>query len=212
MQYNNTFLPKVITVSIVLFLILILVQSCTVYADSSEPMSFQKGTAKNGLVMGSITFPKEKARFNGYFIQISGKNADKKIAKRHSTEMPISPAQFLKMKHIGELDNGLTYVFAMERPIGEYSISGIRLFNNYGYLVKETFIKDFNIPFEVKKGEITYIGNILFDEELPINEHPVKLSKNLKRDVDAITKIQPGVDWRNAISKENISISYSKTR
>ena len=43
------------------------------------------------------------------------------------------------------------------------------------------------------------------------NEHPVKINNNFKRDVDAIAKIQPSVDWRNAIDSENIKINYSKT-
>jgi hypothetical protein len=43
------------------------------------------------------------------------------------------------------------------------------------------------------------------------NEHPVKMSKNLTRDVIAIAKIQPSIDWTKAIDSQDININYSKT-
>ena len=75
-------LIKIITLSVVLFSTIILVQSCAVSGLSSEPMSFQKETTQNGLIIGSITFPKEKAKFNGYFIRVNAKDTDEKIAKK----------------------------------------------------------------------------------------------------------------------------------
>ena len=47
-----------------------------------EPIQFDKNTSENGLIFGSISFPNEKAKFNGYFIQISNTNPDKKIAQK----------------------------------------------------------------------------------------------------------------------------------
>jgi hypothetical protein len=53
-----------------------------------------------------------------------------------------------------------------------------------------------------KKEEINYIGNIIFDENMSTNEHPVKINNNFERDVDAIAKIQPSVDWSKAIDNK----------
>lgn len=206
---------KIIKASGIVILLIITItffQSCGVVTSIPyEPMVFNQETTKNGLIFGSITFPNEKAKFNGYFIQIARKDTIKKIANKNSTEIRFIPEQIFKMKHDGQLENGKTYLFALERKEGKYNISGLRLFSNYGYSTRDAFINGFNIPFEVKKGEIIYIGNITFDENMSTNEHPVKMNKNLKRDIDAISKIQPSVNWSNAIDSENININYSKT-
>ena len=41
------------------------------------PKRFHKDFTQNGLIVGSITFPKEKPRFNGYFIQIKNEGDSK---------------------------------------------------------------------------------------------------------------------------------------
>lgn len=209
---NNFF--KVIKLSLVLFSTIILVQSCAVPALSSEPMSFRKETAQNGLIIGSITFPKEKARFNGYFIRVSGKDNDEKIAKKNSTEIQISPEQIWKMKHIGQLDYGLTYLFAIERPEGKYEIPSIRLFTNSGFaaLQRTNYSGSFSIPFDVKKGEITYVGNIIFNEYADEKDTLVSYRNNYEKDINAIKNIQPSVDWSKAINDVNRKIEYNNNK
>ena len=175
-----------------------------------EPIQFDKSTSENGLIFGSITFPSEKAKFNGYFIQISNTNPDKKISQKNSTQIRFVPQQIIRMKHDGQLENGKTYLFVLERKAGNYEIPFLRLFTNYGYSTRDTSINGFNLPFELKKGEIKYIGNIKLDESLQSNIHPVQLSNNFARDVEAIRKLQPSVNWNDAINDETLKIIYSK--
>lgn len=202
-------------VKILLMLITITtIQSCAIAALPSEPITFRKESAENGLIIGSITFPKEKARFNGYFIRVSGKDADEKTAKKHSTEIQISPEQIWKMKHIGQLDNGLTYLFTIERPEGKYEIPSVRLFTNSGIaaLQKTNYSSSFSIPFDVKKGEITYVGNIVFNEYADENDTLVTYRNNYEKDINAIKNIQPRVDWNKAINDLNRKIEYNNNK
>lgn len=210
----NKKLFKIITILAILFYTFILVQSCAVSALPSEPMAFSKETAKNGLIIGSITFPKEKARFNGYFIRVSSKDSDKKIAKKNSTEIQIIPEQVWKMKHKGQLDNGLTYLFAIERPEGKYEIPSIRLFTNSGIaaLQRTNYSGSFSIPFDVKKGEITYVGNIIFNEYADEKDTLVFYKNNYEKDIKAIKTIQPRVDWSKAINDVNRKIEYNNNK
>lgn len=203
-----------ITQSIMLLSTIILVQSCAVLPLPTEPMNFRKETAKNGLIIGSITFPKEKARFNQYFIRISGIDSDEKIAKKNSTEIQITPEQIWKVKHKGELDNGLTYLFAIERPEGKYEIPNVRLFTNGGAIAlqRTNYSGSFSIPFDVKKGEITYVGNIVFNEYAGENDTLVSYRNNYEKDINAIKKIQPSVDWSKAINDINRKIEYNDNK
>jgi hypothetical protein len=207
-------LLKVLTFFVILLATFILIQSCAVSGLSIEPMNFQKETAKNGLIVGSITFPKEKARFNSYFIRVTGTDSDEKIAKKNSTEIQISPEQIWKMKHKGELDNGLTYLFAIERPEGEYEIPSIRLFSNSGFaaLQRTDYSGSFSIPFDVKKGEIVYVGNIIFNEYANENDTLVLYRNNFEKDINAMKKIQPSVNWSEAINDINRKIQYNSNK
>lgn len=201
---------KIITLSVILFSSIILVQSCAVSALQSEPMTFSKETSQNGMLIGSITFPTEKPKFNGYFIRVSNINADEKIAKKNSTEIHISPEQIVRMKHKGQLDNGRTYLFAIERPEGKYEFPSVRLFTNSGFaaLQRTNYSGSFSIPFDIKKGEITYVGNIIFNERAGENDTLVSYKNNYKRDIEEMKKIQPSVNWNQAINDENRKITY----
>ncbi|CAM3529950.1 hypothetical protein [Flavobacterium chungbukense] len=179
---------------------------------AQQLITFNPKTTDKGLIFGSITFPKEKAHFNEYFIQISYKAADKKTARKNFKEVHISPAQIFKMKHKGELDNGLTYLFAIERPAGESEIIGIRLFSNSGFAIlqKNSGLGGFSIPFNVNKGEILYVGNILFNEYAEKGEVAVNYQNNFEKDLTGIKNVQKYVYWDAAKDDKTIKISYNK--
>jgi hypothetical protein len=207
----NKKLTKVFRIAILVFVTITFLQGCGVVTSIPyDPIQFDKNNSENGLIIGSITFPNEKAKFNGYFIQITSKDSDKKIAQKNSTQIRFVPQQIIKMKHDGQLENGKTYLFVLERKAGNYDIPMLRLFSNYGYSTRDTSINGFNIPFTLKKGEIKYLGNIIFDESFSGNLHPVQMNNNFKRDIEAIKNIQPSVNWNEAINDENIKIEYSK--
>ncbi|MBB1139012.1 hypothetical protein [Myroides sp. WP-1] len=205
---------KFITLSVALFSTIILVQSCAVSGLSKKSMNFQEETAQNGLLIGSITFPKEKAKFNGYLIGVTSKDTDKKIARKKSTVIHISPEQIWKMKHKGELDNGLTYLFTLERPEGKYEISSLGLFTNSGFpaLQRTDYLDGFSIPFDVKKGEITYVGNIIVNEHSKVKDIRVLYENNYEKDINALKTLQPAVDWNKAINDTSRKIEYDNTK
>ena len=157
---------RLLSVTLLILTLLFIIQSCAVSTMQSEKMTFNAKVATNGLIFGSFTFPNQKARFNGYSLRLTYKSTDKKISKINSTEIQFNPADITKVKHRGQLDGGLTYLFAIERPEGDYEFSGIRLFTNSGValLQRNDNLNGFLIPFKVNKGEITYVGNINFDE------------------------------------------------
>lgn len=203
---------KTITVSIVLFFTITLLKSCAVAALTLEPMSFQKETAKKGLILGSITFPKEIARYNAYYIRISALDSIEKIARKKSREIHISPEWAWRIKHRGQLDNGLTYLFAIYRPEGKYEVSSIRLFTNSSIqaLQRTDYSGSFSIPFDVVKGEITYVGNIFYNEYAGRKDTFVTYRNNYEKDIEAIKKIQPSVDWSKAMNDVNRKIDFNK--
>jgi hypothetical protein len=191
--------------SIIFISTAVLIQSCAVSTLPSQPLSFNKGTSEKGLLVGSVTFPKEKAKCNGYFFRLTNNS---------SAEFQIQPSQFSKMKHNGQLDNGRTYLFIIERPEGKNEIPSVRLFGNSGItaLQSTNYVGGFSIPYEIKKGEITYLGNIKFNEYAEKGEKVVTLENNFENDINELKKLQPSVDWSDVKNDENRKIEYNNKK
>jgi len=184
-------------------------QSCAVSGLSTEPILFQKDVSKNGLVIGSITFTNEKPRFNGYFTNFQSLDSSQKIAKENSREIQIAPNQMWKLKHSGELNNGKTYLFAFESAPGKYEISNVRLATvGMGYAIRDNQISNFSIPYEIKKGEITYVGELNLNEYAFENDTLIKLKNNYDRDIKAVKLKQPTVNWDLA-KESQLKIIYN---
>jgi hypothetical protein len=186
---------KIITLSVVLFSSIILVQSCAVASLPTEPMNFSKSSEK-GLLVGSVTFPTNKPNFNGYFFRLTNNT---------SQEFQINRNQD------GQLDEGKTYLFVIERPVGVSEIPSVRLFHNSGMIAGQYDVRTggFSIPYEIKKGEITYIGNITFNDYAKKGDIVVGLNNKFERDIEELKKLQPSIDWSNVKNDENRKIEYN---
>jgi len=206
MNRNNSKIGKIF----ILLITIASIQCCAVFSSSGEQKKQQKETDINGIIIGSLTFPKEKARYDIYSIRVTGKYTDKNILKEYTTDIRFYPEQTLRMRHIGDLDNGLTYLYTMKIPEGKYEIPYVSLFRNSGIraLQRSVFADGFSIPFEVKKGEIIYIGNIFLNEYAKKNDTIVSFRNNYEKDIDAIMSILPGIDWSNTINDINRKIEY----
>ncbi|MGV1012440.1 MAG: hypothetical protein ACOYBS_08330 [Flavobacterium sp.] len=191
-------LIKIISLTTVLFSILILVQSCAVASLPSEPMNFSKSSEK-GLLVGSVTFPTNKPNFNGYFFRLTNNT---------SQEFQIDRNQS------GQLDEGRTYLFAIERAVGVSEIPSVRLFHNSVMIAGQYDVRTggFSIPYEIKKGEITYIGNITFNDYAKKGDTVVGLNNKFERDIEELKRLQPSIDWNNVKNEENKKIEYNNKK
>ena len=191
-------LIKIISLTTVLFSILILVQSCAVTSLPSEPMNFSKSSEK-GLLVGSVTFPTNKPNFNGYFFRLTNNT---------SQEFQIDRNQS------GQLDEGRTYLFAIERAVGVSEIPSVRLFHNSVMIAGQYDVRTggFSIPYEIKKGEITYIGNITFNDYAKKGDTVVGLNNKFERDIEELKRLQPSIDWNNVKNEENKKIEYNNKK
>ncbi len=171
-----------------------------------EPMRFHKDYTENGLIFGTISFTNTKARYNGYFPYISCISEDKKKSRKNSGQIIIRPEQIFKMRHDGELEDGKTYLFTMEKAPGQYTLSSIRLFTNgvLGY-TRTDVISGFSIPFEVKKGEILYVGEITINEYAENNGPILSIDDQFDRDVQAMKNRQKMINW-DAATKSELTI------
>jgi hypothetical protein len=180
---------------LLIFLVIIITTSCIAPRVSSSALNFNENSEK-GMIIGSVTFPKKKPRYNHYFPRFISTN---EISK----EIVISPKVSFGEKHIGELDNGLTYLFALELNEDNYKFNTIRLgLVGIGGATKDYYIKDFLVNFNVKKGEITYLGNIVINEWAKKGDTLVKFSNEFEKDLKGLKIKMPNVNFDNATNSK----------
>jgi hypothetical protein len=196
-----------LTIAFLLFIFLYFSSNCNAQRLPDETYSFIKETNQNGLIFGTITFPKEKMKFDSYMLQVAFMSTDNKMQRKNSNKIIINPTMFNK-KHIGELDEGRTYFFAMEKPIGDYTICWLKLstLKLMQYAPNETSVSGFSIPFTVNKGEIKYIGNININEYAIEGEQVITLKDEFERDKSAINSLPINVNFNDAVKSEMILI------
>ena len=172
---------------------IVVTQSCVTKALNSKPIEFNSAS-QTGLIMGSITFNEVQPRFDGYYIYTQSLDNKKDVS-----EIFIDPETEGSVKHNGELNNGKTYLFALEKNPGRYEINKIKFTStNAEASQKNAYHKDFSIPFEVKKGEITYIGELNIDEYGLDRASLLNIQDDFVRDMQGMRKKQPHVDWTRA--------------
>ena len=192
-----------ITVAFLLFTVLYFPSKCNAQRLPDENYNFIKDDAQNGLIFGTVTFPKDKMKYDMYFLEVAYVSSDKKMQRRNSSKIKINPTMFIK-KHIGELDEGRTYLFAIEKPIGNYSICWLRLstLKMMQYVSNDTDLTGFSIPFTVNKGEIKYIGNININECALEGEQVITIKDEFERDKNAINSLPMNVNFNDAVKSD----------
>lgn len=177
-------------------------------AMPDEKMTFRPQIETEGIITGSITFPDTTAEFSLYGFYVSAISDDKKTSRKNSGEFYVKPDVYLKYRHEGQADQGRTYVFALKKPEGKYMINSVRLVTMGFGTSRSDALTGFEIPIDVKKGEITYVGNIIFNENAASGEKIISLGDTYTRDLKILQLLQPYVVWKMAVNNPNKEIIY----
>ena len=168
-----------------------------------EPLRFHKNYTKNGLIFGNITFPNEKMRFDNYNLLLNCINLNQKLRKKNSNKIRIDSTMFIG-KHYRELQAGTTYLFVMEKETGQYDISSVKFttFKLFDHAPQYDYVSGFSIPFNISKGEITYIGEININEYALKSETVTTLTDQFERDKNAVKERFKMGNWDLAIKSK----------
>jgi len=170
--------------------------SCAIKPLPVEPIVFANKSDRQGLVVGSITFKDHRARYGNYLLKVLSKSTDPHLAKMNTFTINIAPEKIWKVKHVGDKDGGLTYIFVYKKPIGDYEISHFIYSGQnlvYTFLDKITL----NNGFTVKRGAITYVGNFYIDEYASKNGITIFERDMQVEDFRFLKNKYPSIDWGN---------------
>lgn len=194
---------------IILLTATLITNSCGTSAMQETSIDFKEHTATAGRVVGSITFVNTKPVHEGYWLTFISQDPDPKIARRNSSSVTLGADNF-ERKFTGEVERGQTYIFTQELEVGSYDLSKMMFIHQQGLKQIFTTYYGFSIPFNVQKGKITYVGNVVVDESIMGQEYFISYKNSYARDINAIRRTYPEVIWTRALNDTTRKIEYGK--
>lgn len=180
--------------------LLLLIIGCK-SASSDKPVDSFAASSENGLAIGTITFEVTAPKNDIYRFLYEPASDDKKFIKNNNGKVEIKARNGNKRAFSGDFANGQTYMFVIERAPGKYNFNQHTVLDGLGSMGNVNFSKKYGIPFEIKKGEITYLGELSYNDLAEPGAPRIVLYDRYDRDMAEFKKKYPNIDWKLATDK-----------
>ena len=172
----------------------ILITSCK-STSYKAPETFT-AASETGLAVGTITFENDIPRNDIYRFFYTGTTGNEKFNKQNKGKIEIKGRNAQNERDFGgDFDNGQTYLFVIERMPGTYEFNQYNYLDHIGPTGMVSPSKAFSIPFEIKKGEISYIGEFSFNDLAEPGNPKLVVYNRYGRDLEEFKKKYPKIDW-----------------
>jgi hypothetical protein len=183
-----------------LFILSIIAVSCNSASGDTAPKAFSKESEK-GLIIGTLTFDSDEPKNDIYRFFYYPESTDKKFKKQNDGKIMIKARVDGKRGFNGDFNDKKSYLFIIERDPGKYAFTEYNFLNHIGETGMVNYSSKFAIPFEVKKGEINYIGEITFHSYAEPGSPRITVSDNYSRDIQELKNKYSQIDWDNSHNK-----------
>ncbi|PZR22493.1 MAG: hypothetical protein DI539_05345 [Flavobacterium psychrophilum] len=180
--------------------VLLLIIGCK-SASSDKPSGVFSATSENGLAVGTITFEGDVPRNDIYRFLYQPTSDDKKFIKKNEGKIEIKARDGKKRGFTGDFGEKKSYVFVIERAPGKYNFTQHTVLSGLGSMGNVNFSKLYGIPFEIKKGEITYLGELSYNDNALPGDPRIVVYDRYDRDLAELKKKYPNIDWKLASDK-----------
>jgi len=170
-------------------------------AASDKPTETFNSASENGLAAGTITFEATTPKNDIYRFLYEPASDDKKFIKKNNGKVEIKAREGNKRAFKGDFANGQTYTFVIERAPGNYFFKQHTVLNGLGSMGHVNFSKEYAVPFEIKKGQITYLGELSYNDLSEPGSPRIVVYGRYDRDIAELKKKYPGIDWNLATDK-----------
>jgi hypothetical protein len=175
--------------------VLFILASCS--SSGGINKDFVPSTQK-GLAVGTVTFEGDIPVNDIYRFFYQPVTTDKKEKRKHSGKIEIKARKDNQSAFNGDFNNAKTYLFIIEAEPGKYEFNQYNYLDHIGYTGMVYTSKEFSIPFEIKKGEITYIGELAYRDAARPGETRIYVSGYFERDINEFKNKYPFIKWEKA--------------
>lgn len=170
-------------------------------ASDKAPETFTASSEK-GLAVATITFESTAPKNDIYRFFYEPTSDDKKFVKKNSGKIMIKARNAKNNRGFsGDFAEGQSYVVVIEREPGKYAFNQHTVLNHIGSMGQVSYSKKYEIPFEIKKGEITYLGELSYNDLSEPGSPRIVVYDRYDRDLNELKKKYPNIDWTKAIDQ-----------
>lgn len=178
----------------------ILLAGCSASPSMDAPENFT-AASQTGLAIGTITFEGDTPKNDIYRFFYSPVSADKKFTRMNDGKIQILGRVDDERTYNGDFNNSKTYLFAIERQPGQYAFTQYNFLTRKGPTGMVYSSNEFAIPFEIKKGEISYIGELTYMEKAEKGTPRLIIADYMMRDIQHFKQKFPHINWDIAINR-----------
>jgi hypothetical protein len=178
----------------------IILTACAPKPGNSAPESFTAASS-TGLAIGTITFEGDVPVNDIYRFFYEGQTADKKFNKQNSGKITINGRTSGKSMFNGDFNEQKTYLFVLELQPGSYAFTKYNYLDHIGPQGSLSNSGTFAIPFEVKAGQITYMGEMSYVDKAAKGDPVLFVADYFSRDLPEFKTKYPNIDWQKAENK-----------
>lgn len=174
--------------------ILSLFTRCSSIPETVPPQNFTAESEK-GLAVGTITFDGDKPVNDIYRFFYEATSGDKKFIKKNAGKIIIKAREGNDRAFTGEFNEKKTYLFIIERDPGTYAFTQYNYLDHIGATGMVSSSGKFAIPFQIKKGTISYIGEFTYNDKAVPGTPRIVVDTNFHRDIEWLKSKYPSMKW-----------------
>lgn len=166
--------------SLVLTTLVVIVISSCASKPSKNVITNLLPNSTEGIIVGTISVEMKSPIYNSYFFHYNKVLEDSFDV--YENRIWIYPNQMIKKKHDADYVDGskAVYLFSVKEFAGNYQFSLVKFNDNAAPIYLKSFEKTLDFPFEIKKGKVTYFGEIYLDTNNGIIEKNDMSDRDLK--------------------------------
>jgi len=187
--------------SYLLLPLLALFISCGSASSDKAPETFTS-SSENGLAIATITFESTTPKNDIYRFFYEPVSQDKKFVKNNNGKVMIKSRNEKNNRAFnGDFAKGQSYLVVIERAPGNYVFNQHTVLNRIGSMGQVSYSKKYSIPFDIKKGEITYLGELSYNDLSEPGTPRIVVYDRFDRDLTEFKNKYPNINWSSAIDK-----------
>ena len=187
--------------SYILLPIILLLTGCNAGSTNDFPAATFIPSAEKGLAIATITFEGDIPVNDIYRFFYNAQSGDKSFKKRNAGKILINGRQNKEKGFNGDFNNKKSYLVIIEREPGTYAFTQYSYLDHLGSNGMVSSSKLFEIPFEIKKDEITYVGELDYKDVAEKGTPRIFVADYYTRDLPEFKKKYPAVNWDKTVNQ-----------
>jgi hypothetical protein len=179
--------------------IAITLAGCGAKTANTTPENFTAASG-TGLAIATITFEGDVPVNDIYRFFYNAESGDKKFKKRNSGKFVVNGRTNKQSMFNGDFNGKKSYLVLIAAEPGSYAFTQYNYLDHVGPQGMVSSSEVYGIPFEIKPGQITYVGEMNYVDKAVKGTPRIFVADYFSRDLPEFKKKYPTIDWDKTVN------------